>query len=41
MLLPEPTEHDISNMLSNEINGLRSGRIEDKRNWLVPVEDYI
>ena len=35
MILPE--EHFISNMLGDEINGLRSGRIEDKRHWLVPV----
>jgi len=33
-----PTDHKISNMLRNEINGLRSGRIEDKRKWLVPIE---
>ena len=36
MILPE--EHVMSNMLRDEINGLRSGRIEDKRHWLVPVE---
>ena len=36
MVLPD--DHKISNMLRNEINGLRSGRIEDKRNWLVPVD---
>ncbi len=35
MILPK--EYDISNMLYDEINGLRSGRIADKRNWLVPV----
>jgi branched-chain amino acid aminotransferase len=33
MILPE--ERSISKMLFNEINGLRSGRIEDKRKWLV------
>jgi branched-chain amino acid aminotransferase len=36
MILPE--QHIMSNMLRDEINGLRSGRIEDKRHWLVPVE---
>ena len=40
MILPEIKERKIANMLFNEINGLRSGRIEDKRNWLVPVEDF-
>src|SRR6267378_806663 len=38
MVLPKVEKHSISNMLYAEINGLRSGRIEDKRNWLVPVE---
>ncbi|NAS29568.1 branched-chain amino acid aminotransferase [Flavobacteriaceae bacterium R38] len=38
MVLPNIDESSISKMLHNEINGLRSGRIEDKRNWLVPVE---
>jgi len=33
-----PMDHEISNMLRDEINGLRSGRMEDKRGWLVPVE---
>jgi len=33
MVLPE--ERRIGKMLFNEINGLRAGRIEDKRNWLV------
>ncbi len=36
MVLPE--ERAIGKMLYNEINGLRAGRIEDTRNWLVPVE---
>jgi branched-chain amino acid aminotransferase len=35
MKLPE--KRVISSMLYNEINGLRSGRIEDKRNWLMAV----
>lgn len=35
MILPK--EFSISNMLYDEINGLRSGRIADKQNWLVPV----
>ncbi len=30
-----PPERAISKMLFDEINGLRSGRIADKRNWLV------
>ena len=38
MVLPTTGEQQISHMLYNEINGLRSGRIEDKRQWLVPVE---
>lgn len=33
-----PKKYVISNMLYDEINGLRAGRIEDKRHWLVPVE---
>ncbi len=37
MVLPPVEKRIISNMLYNEINGLRAGRIEDKRNWLVPV----
>ena len=31
-------ENSIGTMLFNEINGLRSGRIEDKHNWLVSVD---
>jgi branched-chain amino acid aminotransferase len=38
MVLPEIKEVEIGNMLYNEITGLRCGLIEDKRNWLVPVE---
>ena len=38
MVLPKTEERIISNMLYDEINGLRSGRIEDNRKWLVPVE---
>jgi branched-chain amino acid aminotransferase len=39
MTLPNEEEsRKISNMLYEEINALRSGKIEDKRNWLVPVE---
>jgi branched-chain amino acid aminotransferase len=34
MVLPE--ERVIGKMLYSEINGLRAGRIEDKRHWLVP-----
>jgi branched-chain amino acid aminotransferase len=36
MILPE--ERMIGKMLYDEINGLRSGRMEDKRNWLVPCK---
>ena len=35
--LPNAEEAVISNMLYKEINSLRAGIIEDKRNWLVPV----
>ena len=38
LILPGVEETSISNMLYNEINGLRAGLIEDKRNWLVPVQ---
>ena len=38
MILPKEENNKISNMLYHEINGLRAGTIEDKRNWLVPVE---
>ena len=38
MILPTEENNKISNMLYHEINGLRAGTIEDKRNWLVPVE---
>ena len=38
MILPTEENDKISNMLYREINGLRTGTIEDKRNWLVPVE---
>ena len=37
MTLPNAKDALISNMLHKEINGLRAGIIEDKRNWLVPV----
>ena len=40
MILPAVEKRVISTMLYDEINGLRSGRIADKRNWLVPVEIY-
>lgn len=40
MVLPKAEERKISNMLFKEINGLRAGTIEDKRNWLVPVEVF-
>lgn len=38
MHLPKVEEAKISHMLYREINELRAGLIEDKRNWLVPVE---
>ena len=38
MVLPNTEGYEISKMLYNEITGLRAGLIEDKRNWLVPVE---
>ncbi len=38
MVLPNANGYKISKMLYDEITGLRSGLIEDKRNWLVPVE---
>ncbi len=40
MVLPKVEDRKISNMLYQEINELRAGLIEDKRNWLVPVEVY-
>jgi branched-chain amino acid aminotransferase len=36
-----PKANAISDMLFDEINGLRSGRIEDSRGWLVPVHYII
>ncbi len=38
MILPTSQNDNISNMLYHEINGLRAGTIEDKRNWLMPVQ---
>lgn len=38
MTLPDRGEEGIGAMLYNEINGLRSGDIEDKLKWMVPVE---
>ena len=38
MVLPNVKDGRISDMLYDEINGLRAGTIEDNRNWLVPVE---
>ena len=38
IVLPISEGIKISQMLYDEINGLRSGLVEDKRNWLVPVE---
>ncbi len=36
--LPAITEESIGSIAKNEINGLRSGRIEDTHNWIVPVK---
>ena len=38
MILPTSQNDNISKMLYHEINGLRAGTIEDKRNWLMPVQ---
>ncbi|AXT20865.1 branched-chain amino acid aminotransferase [Flavobacteriaceae bacterium AU392] len=38
MIFPNAGKEGIGNMLYNEISGLRSGRIEDTRNWLTSVE---
>lgn len=38
MTLPDTQGQGIAKMLYEEINGLRSGRITDDRNWLVPVK---
>jgi branched-chain amino acid aminotransferase len=38
MTLPTEDKTQISHMLYNEISGLRSGRIEDKRHWLVSID---
>lgn len=40
MVLPE-RESSISTMLYDEITGLRAGTLQDKRNWLVPVNETI
>ena len=37
IIMKLPDERVISSMLYDEINGLRSGRIDDKRNWLMAV----
>ena len=39
MILPDIATARISTMLYREITGLRAGLIEDKHNWLVPVEE--
>ena len=40
MNLPPVEERTIAPLLKNEINGLRSGRIEDVNNWVVPVKNF-
>lgn len=39
MILPDMEQAKISTMLRREITDLRDGVIEDKRKWLVPIED--
>ena len=38
MVFPNAGKQGIANMLFDEINGLRSGRIKDMRNWLVAAK---
>ena len=38
MTLPAVEDRKIGNMLKAEIAGLRTGRIEDTRGWIIPVE---
>jgi branched-chain amino acid aminotransferase len=38
MTLPPVENRKIGPMLKKEIDGLRAGKIEDTRNWIVPVE---
>ena len=40
MELPPMEEREIGEMLKAEINGIRSGKIEDKHGWIVPVKAY-
>jgi len=38
MVLPPAEDQTIANMLRDEINQMRSGKIEDTFNWIVPVK---
>ncbi len=38
LTIPTPTEGGIAHLVKSEIEGLRSGRIEDTHNWVVPVK---
>ena len=35
-----PLDWDLSASIRDEINGMRFGKIEDKRGWTVPVHEY-
>ena len=41
MKLPPVESHKTAIMLKNEINGIRSGEIEDKFGWVVPVKKTV
>ena len=41
MVLPPAEDQTIANMLRNEINQMRSGKIEDTFNWIVPVKSTV
>lgn len=38
MELPPLEERHIGEMVKTEINGIRSGRLEDRHNWIVPIK---
>ncbi len=39
MHLPKLADRHIGEMIKTEINGMRSGRLPDKYNWLVPIRE--
>lgn len=41
MKMPPVETHKIAQMLRNEINGMRSGEVVDKFNWVVPVKESV